>query len=255
MPAPSFGRAWEPVLRPLGQRLAPRTRFVVLCPKRSGSELLVGMLDSHPDIVCDSELLEGVVRRPLDLVRAAALRARRKGAKAWGFKLPISHLRLNLFFADPSANWLQVLAEDGFVIIRLRRRDLLAQTLSMLHAQRTGRWHFKGRADETFERFEVDPAELLAELYTNETDDRLADEMLRDLPHHLIVYEEDLIGPDAQRATGQTIAQWLGLPPAELASNFTARAPRAPLERVSNAEEVVDVLSRTRYAPLVTAAS
>src|SRR4051812_9935140 len=65
----------------------PLTRFVVLGTPRTGSELLVNLLDSHKRIRCDSEILKQAPRWPLLALEGYAQRARRDGRDAYGCKV------------------------------------------------------------------------------------------------------------------------------------------------------------------------
>ena len=87
---------------------------------RSGSELLVSLLDSHPKIRCESEIL--FMRRvfPTGFLLQRSVTARLTGAHAYGFKLLTHHAGLQ-DHADP-AGYLRRLHARGFRFIVLERR-------------------------------------------------------------------------------------------------------------------------------------
>src|SRR2546429_2305199 len=106
------------------------------------SELLASLLDAHPAIVSEGEILQRPRRYPTAYLRGHALRmmfrARRGSSmpRVHGWKLITNHVRWYPdVFPDPKA-FVADLAADG-EIIHLRRRDLLSQAISLLSAEVT----------------------------------------------------------------------------------------------------------------------
>src|SRR3954454_17120767 len=69
--------------------LAPEKRFVITCLARTGSQLLVSLLDGHPSIRCESEVLRARHPRvaPHVFLESRAFLARlRQRSRAYGFK-------------------------------------------------------------------------------------------------------------------------------------------------------------------------
>lgn len=139
--------------------------FVVVGAERTGSNLLVGMLDARPDFLCANELFnhreiaDGKVAWPArvdaDQTELAALRARdpaallarlgadaaRVGADHCGFKLMYGH-------ALPDDRIVEAAAGDPRgVVVHLLRRDRLQRWLSHVRAVASDRWFGGGRDD------------------------------------------------------------------------------------------------------------
>jgi hypothetical protein len=132
------------------------TRFIILAPARSGSNLLASQLNAHPDMVCFAELFNYTVdfiiydvdgydgHSPEDIAlrerdRPAFLRTRifgqhDEGIHAVGFKLPYEHIWL----VPDVLEWL--LAQDDLRVIHLRRRNLLRARVSLRIAEMTKVW-------------------------------------------------------------------------------------------------------------------
>jgi LPS sulfotransferase NodH len=146
--------------------------FVILTAARTGSTLLVQMLDSHPDVVAGGELFNvdlvgrGVIDWPDPSLRndpalhelrssdpvAFLQRMRdegtRRGAKATGFKL----IYEQALETAPRSIIENLMANKEVRIVHLRRRNALRQYLSLKMAASTGEWH--RRVGEKEERSE-----------------------------------------------------------------------------------------------------
>src|SRR3954447_2731260 len=92
LPAAVSKRAQLLYARPLSalsERVAPKRRFVIVCLPRTGSQLLVSLLASHPVIRCDGEVLKSRHTRvspEVFLASRSVLARRRRGCRAYGFK-------------------------------------------------------------------------------------------------------------------------------------------------------------------------
>lgn len=241
-PAIEYGAA------PLFARHRPR-RFVIVSGPRTGSELLRELLDSLADVQCEGELLQKGKRWPLTYLNGRAALGGH-GLRAWGCKIIDSHLIEALADSRPPGERLLVeLVADGWTIVHLHRSDLLAQALSILHAMQ-GQWHFRDPS-ATFERFEADPAAVIAMLYVLDGRARWLDERLLEVPHTRVGYEEDLRDPDRRKATVARLADVLGVPDSGASTDLRAIAPARPEDRITNLAAVVRALEQTRFATLL----
>jgi len=232
-------------------------RFVILTSGRSGSELLANVLDSHPAVVSEGEILQRRKRYPSAYLRGHSLRmmlrARRGSSmpRVHGWKLITNHVRWYPdVFPDPKAFIADLAANCE--IIHLRRRNLLGQALSLLSAEVT---QFHVRAGDTrpaFEPIAFEPERLLAQLYQYDEDDRWLTKILGDIPHIDLTYEDDLVDESAQQATAGMLFRRLGIPPVDVDAGLFKVAPPDPRERISNPEEVARALAGTRYEELLT---
>ncbi|HZN14871.1 MAG TPA: Stf0 family sulfotransferase [Acidimicrobiales bacterium] len=229
--------------------LTPRTlmprRFVIFSMPRSGSTLLTTLVNSHPLITCDGEVFNldnqaaGPSRRehaPHAFLEARAAKARLQGAKVYGFKLMSYQMARYL-----SPDFLLELHQRGFQIIYLWRRDMLSQAISAEQAAASA-WEVTTDASATFERTAVDPRRVIAGLERCEADLLLCRSQAARLPTIELTYEADLRSPDDRDRTMGRLLGALGVPPAPLTTALIATAPRDPLARVTNPDEIRDAV-------------
>lgn len=221
-------------------------RFVIVTTGRTGSELLVSLLDSHPQIICDSEILSIPRAHPGRFVlrRSSLARARRC---AYGFKLVAEHARLQS--PHDREGFLRGFAERGFRIIVLERRDLLQQVVSSVRGIET-QHHHRQRDHQEFRPMRVDPVAVLCALAWFEDAVSFVRTALAGAPVLDLVYEDDLLDPECQQRTADRVCDYLGLPPARVQTDLVKIAPRSVADQLENFDEVAALLSQTRFAGL-----
>jgi LPS sulfotransferase NodH len=230
-----------------GPRAGTPRRFLVLASARTGSELLASLLNAHPDVVCDSEILAEEVLWPRRLVEGGAVRARLKGARAYGFKLQLNQLRDEQRLGDPHA-YLAGLAERGQRIYRLRRRNLLRQVLSFARMRQTVTHIPAGHAHPFPDPLTLDPAQVVEGLSYIDGLERFAEAMLASVPHMSLVYEDDLAELSAQQRTLDAIFDDLGVTRMGARPVLGRTSPARMREDLANFDEVAEVVGRTRFA-------
>jgi LPS sulfotransferase NodH len=144
------------------------TPFVVLGTQRSGTTLLITLLDSHPDVFCADEIFklnpskihheEFSYRNYKDKKIYEFLEYYFKinnTFKAVGFKLMIDQLKVN-------PEILEFFKKNNMKIILVERENTLKIYVSHLIAQRTNIWAFGSPVKQT--RISIDPGSIAAEL-------------------------------------------------------------------------------------------
>lgn len=237
--------AWRMYTLGLAARwLQPPARFVIVTPGRSGSELLADLLNSHPNIVCEAEILHDRVARPERFVAGRSAKAGLGGARAYGFKIHCGHFGYQALREQPA--YLAALAASGAQLIFLRRENLLAQAVSSTIASRT-RWHWRRQDRGAFTALELDPVEVLMMTYLFEESDQFLTELLSGLPHLTLNYERDLVDSTAQQATVDRICARLGLPSAAASSEHVRFTPLRLSDSVANFDAVAELVQSTRF--------
>jgi hypothetical protein len=241
-------RAYAPAL---AARFVPPVRFVVLTTGRTGSELLVSLLNSHPAITCEGELLAAPRAFPRRYVVARAAVAGLRGAEAHGWKLLSGQLRDLRGIGEP-LDYPRLLHENGSRIILLERRNIVQQTVSWMrtghgNSEALTKHHYTAGQSSDVGPMTIDPLELLAGTYYVEAEARFVREAAGRVPHLGLVYEDDLANPISQQATVDRICSYLDLPPAPVASKLIRVTPRRVRDMLSNFDEVEALVSQTRY--------
>jgi hypothetical protein len=225
--------------------------FAILCVGRVGSEHLVSLLDSHPDITCFSEIFApgwgiDLQRGTLSVPHFAATKHERP-ADYWeeladGLETPLAGLKLPWSSIDAHPEAVELIADPQVDIIRLTRRDRLAQYVSAYLAFNSGVFHSTQGAYET-RKIKVDPENCLRVLdQTSRHEDQL-DEIVRDHRVFRMSYEEL-----AQGLPVADLQSFLGVEPRELTSRYERLRERPLEDVVENFDELVAALAETPFA-------
>ena len=228
--AKSFGRDDQP------------QPFLIFGRPRSGTTLLVRLLDQVPGIRSDGELLHFGLISPLGLLSRLP---RRAGSAAYGVKLlsyqltEVQQIRRPLAFFDR-------LGDMGYRIIH-QRRDTWAQTLSLPRAQ-ASRVYFLDRTAIATTQLRLDPDKFLALLSWNDRILRYEDAVMAHVPHHLVQYETALRDGTQHQQTVDGICATLGLPSAPVTTQMV-RTGEA--QTIINMNDLRAVVSRSHLAHLL----
>lgn len=158
--------------------------FVVISTQRSGSTLLINLLDQHPELTCAGEIFkQQTVQQILHPEFTFDLEKKRKNwlfgltknsqikkhlrrimstsEEGIGFKLMISQI-------ETLPDLPKILKELNFKIIVLRRPDLILQSLSLALAQATGKWtNVKGEGKSGMVEIDIPKLEKTVRFFTN----------------------------------------------------------------------------------------
>ena len=220
-------------------------KFLVISRARSGTTLLSDLLDHHPDVQCDTEVLRNNMLSPathLDLL------ARRSPATAYGAKI-LSYQMVQIHRMRDPVGFLTNLTGKGFSFIHLER-DTFAQTLSLTLAQKSNNFHSrKARANR--EKITLDVEDFIGSLEWNDLLLRYERFCLQDIPHLHLSYETDLLSPEAQAATTNRIFDWIGVPPYQVTSDLKKMLPKDPSNILANYDTIVQTLQNKGLGHLV----
>ncbi len=228
----------------VGRRLQPGARFVIVTPGRAGSELLTDLLSSHPEIICDAEILRDRLVLPERFIEGRAAKAGLRGAKAYGFKIHCGHFGYQVL--RERTRYLSQLSAAGVHLVFLRRDNYLAQAISSTIAART-QWHVRRQDGAEFRPLDIDPVEVLMMTYLFEESDQYLATMLAGLPHVTLRYEQDLADPAAQQATADRICARLGLAPAPTKSEHVRFTPSRQDQAITNFAALAELVRPTRF--------
>lgn len=238
-------------------------RFIILTQARCGSELLVNLLDDHPQVTCLAELFSHVTGHPerfntfLDRLPKAYDRTDPKVLSAlagayldavfaadeprWtGFKLLVEQMDRHPYVADH----LFGRSGDPVSVIRLIRKNELKVLLSREGARQRNMWHTTGQVDRVPVEMPVGETLLACLRAIREANKRI----LETAPDHrgMVVAYEDLLRD--REGTVRTVQAFLDVP---------AHAAQSPLKKITsdslsqamaNYPEVEATLAGTRFA-------
>lgn len=229
----------------------PRNKFLIFAQGRTGSTLLVDLINSHPDVFSYGEIFNGEVIRQVRYPRiyAEALSSLSK-APVCGFKVKIGQIQHDQH-KDPR----QILLDfhrHGWRIIYLKRDNYLQHVVSDLLAEASTVFHdMDGSHANKRRKIHVDSNQLVQFMQLRETCQEQERQALRSIPHLQVTYETDLLGEEQQRRTCSRVFAFLQVDDHE-ASTVLHKVTAANLaDKIENYEEVVDKLRNTRYAPLL----
>jgi hypothetical protein len=211
--------------------LAPRRlppAFLVFGQGRAGGTLLGSLLAGHPSVAFADEVLTGRVRAPLRYLNG--LRAEH-APRVFGCHVKPHHLGAFQGVAD-SRGWLERAHREGWVLVHVRREDLLRHVLTGFSST-----------------VRIDPASLLGWLEVRERTGQQELEALDGLPRVTVTYEQDLLpGPEAWSRTSAQVLAALGLEPGPEPPPLQRHERRPLQELAANYDEVVAAVRDTRWA-------
>lgn len=218
--------------------LKPRNRevskFLIIARARSGTTLLTQLLDSHPDVTCDREVLAKKVLFPRNyFLRLAG----KSSSRAYGAKLLSYQMVLVQNFSDPRI-FLEALVQDGVQLVHLTR-DTFAQTVSLTRAQQSRQYHIrKGDAAGPARTSAIEPGEFLRRLRWNDALLEYETASLRNLPYLTLSYETDLATREAQARSAQRVFEAIGVSGHETSSDLRKSLPSDPRQALDNYDEI-----------------
>jgi LPS sulfotransferase NodH len=223
-------------------------KFVIFAQGRSGSTLLVKLLNNHPHIMCDGEILNVKRQRkkffPLKFVKS---KARICKQNAYGFKVKIYQLYKD---KSPSQNvdpkkFITDLYRSGWKIIYLKRNNIFRQAISSFVAISRDQYHNRSKR-LVLPKLNIDPNKLLRAMKNRERHLRGEAKILKNIPHIKIIYEKDLLH-DKKKALNK-IFRYLKIPFYPVKTNLKRISKDRLQDYILNYEELKKELSKTEYA-------
>lgn len=215
-------------------------KFLIVCQPRTGSQFLAHLLNSHPKITCELELLGQPVWNPQRFLSHRALLADSDG---YGLKVKPFQL-LNIQRLDVR-EWLLQRAGEGWKIVHLQRRNLLRKVLSGSAARQHNRFHrFPGQEPL---RLKVDTDRLLHRLRVRKERTEFEQECLAGIDRFQLFYEDDLMEPAGRQESLNGLLRWLDLPEHQLHTNMLRNTPSRLEDYLENYQDVRVVLADTEF--------
>jgi LPS sulfotransferase NodH len=239
-------------------------RAIILTTQRSGSTFLVESLNSHPEIECSGEILNGQPDHPVPPLRGPlkqaikALRIARTGAwmpRRWidGFYSRGS-ARVRCFKAmynqlsRPFA--MRYFDENEDIkVVHLRRHNLLKVHVSTLLMDKREQLQARGPTEAVW--IHVDPVRAIASMRKARRIYQSFDDAFGKHPRVQVAYENLFDGANLQADTGRLICDFLGVAYHPMRSQIVKLNPESLRDMVTNYDELAEAVSRTEFADLL----
>ena len=268
---PGTAKRWRSRLRRTALRLRSISgtrdynRFVIVGIARTGSTMLISSLNAHPQALAfgelfrtpeaigwdiqpyadfaSKELLQLYRNDPCRFLETAVFRRWPSGMRAVGFKIFYYHARQPPY----SQVWSYLAQRDDILVLHVKRRNVLAQYLSLKLAHDTNMWHGapSGRRGAQAQPLALDVEGcrkhfVWVRAAERETDARFA-------AHRMLQVEYERLAQD-QAAELARVQEFLGLAPRSLAAR-TTRQRSAPLSQaIANYEELKAAFADTEWS-------
>ncbi len=209
-------------------------KFVIIGRPRSGTTLLVRLLNQVDAISCHGEILHHAVANPVRFLDLHA-RTRPDSAECVGAKI-ISYQMFQVQRLKDHTRFLTQLAQRGFQFIHARR-NTFDQCLSLSTAQKSQTYHVaQGASDRSLE-MALDVDQFIQQVRWNLAMLDYETQLLARFDPFVVHYDTDLKQPQNHQQTIDGICAWLGQAP---------NAVQADLKRTSRMTTITnqDVLKR-----------
>jgi LPS sulfotransferase NodH len=252
--SPNFlRRAAVSSLYELRKNKLPGVKFLIFAQGRTGSTVLVDLMNSHPEVVSFGEILaENVIRNVPSPRKWAEGICSLSKRPACGFKVKVYQIE-GVQGKDPQAT-VSDFHQHGWKLIYLKRSNLLRHAISDIRSEKTGLFHLVEKEGEVASScgprgpVRIEWEELLKAIHFRER--CLAEEAraLEGLPHLPIEYEAGILDPQALPQTMNRVYEFLGLPPHAAGTSFRKVSAKNISDDIENFDELERRLQHTEYA-------
>jgi len=223
----------------------PDKRFVIFAHSRSGSHLLVDLLNSHPDITCLTEhgMLYGFknIKNTYKHIDGVS---RRSKSPVFGGKINIRQIEKN---SQPLQEVIKKMTAFDWQVIVLERKNLLEQVCSVQIAKKRRQYHDETAPTLDQLRLNIDIPLLHQRLKSKEALNHQVRELTTPYKPLYIYYEEDLIGVQNQQNAANRIFESLLLPKHKVNTKFVKTNSYQLADLIINYKEMVDSIKGGPY--------
>ena len=198
------------------QQLLSRRKFIIYCQTRTGSTLLVDLLNCHPRVHCDREIFAFPTIFPARFIQAKRLIHFNKiyGCKIIGDQL---EKQVGCEYMQP---FLMELVRKGWKIIHLVRQDISRQAISQIIMEMSGNAHLYATEKREPIKYWLDPSRLQSHVEQILQKTLRDQQVLKSISCLRIVYERDLLYGNRHQETSDIIFDFLGLLATNVGSKF-----------------------------------
>jgi LPS sulfotransferase NodH len=213
--------------------------FIVLAQGRTGSTLLTNLLNSHPQIVCEGEVLGAHPEHPVSFLLGRAARFNLKG-KLWGCKAKHYQITRSTY-AGTGNEFLRYFHDRGWKVIYLYRRNILKTAISTLVGKQRGKWIYTNSDSNSFSPMPLSFEELSQFVHFRRIQNDTDSLFLNEIPHFTINYEDVLEDYEPQGLAD--LLHYLELEPHPLTADLRKTSPGSVADSIANWQELKPMLS------------
>ena len=225
----------------------PKIKFIIFGERRSGTTLLKQLLDSHPKIACEGELLninDGYIKNRLLMkivwhlpIQYFTYRAAQSNRPCYGFTMLFDQHNNML-------SLLNILTSAGWKIIHINRENTMQQALSYLVAYKTNHWHLWPGKKTEIPKVTISTCELIERINLFNNNKAIEKQWLTSLDHLEVNYEKNLAEKSQWQQTAENIFDYLGIEPAPVSSTLKKTYPLPYSVIIENYEEVLKSIEK-----------
>ncbi|WP_444897735.1 Stf0 family sulfotransferase [Microbulbifer sp. EKSA008] len=221
-------------------------RFIVLTRSRTGSNLLISLLNSHPQIEADGEIFSKLNGKNYKTVLSKAFPKQPLNIKAKGFKIFYYHPQ-----DDHSCGiWEKLKSMNDLHVIHLKRENILRTLISRKVAGVQDVWAIKSDQASSTPSKEVSVSftedELRAEFKRTRDWEENGENNFKNHPLLSITYEELV---NNRSGTFRKITEFLDVQHIEPKTRLKKQNTKTLRESIKNYDELKSEFSKTEWAP------
>ena len=221
----------------------PSAKFLIFSFGRTGSDLLMSLLRSHPKFHCDGELLWKKVFFPEKFIKSKEVLCKRQ---VYGFKMLSTHFAIQ-GIADPT-EFIQELNLLGYKVINLRRRDIIRQSISHIYALHRKKFHHKeSQGVQMHKKIFIPIEQFQRELELISSCNLMESQILSNIPNMQLYYEDDLFDEGMHQFTINRICDYLGVSHATVHTEFLKTTPLDLSIIIDNYEDLLAYKNPTKF--------
>ena len=219
-------------------------KFVIISDARTGSTLLMGLLNSHPEIIAEGEIFKRL--RNINSIELwnDVFRSRPKKIRWVGFKLFYDHP----WNSDDRTVWNLIEEDKDIVIIHLVRENILRSYISKQIGLKTKKWTENKKKPNTLtvdqKRVKINIEDCIANLSQIDQKERETREKYKN--HKLIPVSYEELSNDKSKVM-RCIFNELEVKNKILSTSMLKQNPEKLRDLIVNYEELYSALEDTRW--------
>ncbi|APY08025.1 hypothetical protein BWZ20_06795 [Winogradskyella sp. J14-2] len=218
-------------------------KFVIISTSRTGSTLVMALLNNHKNVICDGELFKNLNGKSCKHVWNDFFNHKPKDTQQVGFKLFYSHPR-----DDDKTVWDIIKQDKSIKIIHLMRRNILRIFLSQRIGIKTKRWTENVNRPHNIslesKKVDVDYKEC-TEAFNKITDYQNKTKQMFKEHDYLEVYYEDIVND--RESELDKIFDFLDVEKMQVTANNKKQNPERIDELINNYEELKNKFTNTKW--------